>query len=189
MWLPGEAERRGSAAGRWARWGYHGGEWPLSLAQRLRAATSALSPCTRLSSSVSPARLSRFSGARGGPASRAWPRACHRVAPRSPLLATRGAGRRRVLCMRGVDTADTRQRRAPAHASGELCLAVHGLLTRSCCSVPIPRGAQTPPAGHLLSRTVRKWKDKVKLRGWPHKVRGPALRPRGAGAFTHIRMP
>jgi hypothetical protein len=118
-------------------------------------------------------RLAR-SGERGGPASRAWPRACHRVAPRSPFLATRGAGRRHVPCRRG----------ARAGVCRLLCLAVNVLLTRLGCSLPspmpLPRGVQTPAAGHLLSRTVRKWKDKVKLRGWPHKVRGPALRPRGA---------
>jgi len=66
------------------------------------------------------------------------------------------------------------------------------------CSVPLPRGAHNPAAGHLLSRTVKKWKDKVKLRGWPHKVRGHALWPRtgpevdrstGAGAFSRIPMP
>ena len=52
------------------------------------------------------------------------------------------------------------------------------LLTRPAASLglsrrPLPPRAPPPAAGHLLSRTVRKWKDKVKLRGWPHKV--PAL--------------
>jgi hypothetical protein len=76
----------------------------------------------------------------------------------------------------GVRVAAARlQRGAPASRVHRQCnLPSHapGRLPRALAS-PAAAARATPAAGHLLSRTVRKWKDKVKLRGWPHKV--PAL--------------
>jgi hypothetical protein len=43
-------------------------------------------------------------------------------------------------------------------------------------------------AGHLLSRVVRKWKSKVQLRGWPHKVRGQLSRRQPVSSHWVLRL-